>query len=79
MSGCVGSAISSSGTVENMGTAVGIASLALSAQKIIFTSVFTSGSVADVGPCRQCHTSVAGVIENVTIAVEISFVVVTQA
>ncbi len=58
MSGCVGSVITRSGTVATVGVAVGIASPSLSAQMLFLLPVFTSGSVADVGLCRQCHTSV---------------------
>ncbi len=78
MSGNVGSVIFGSGIVENVGVAVGIASLTLSAQLLFPLPVFTSGSwpmsghVSDVTPR-------SGVVENVREAVEVSFVVVTQA
>ncbi len=68
MSGCVGSAMSRSGTVENVGVAVGIASTALSVHKLFPFPIFTScfhfrfrgrrfgfPMLADVGPCRRCH------------------------
>ncbi len=68
MSGCVDSAISRSGTVENVGVAVGIFSPPPSIQKLFPLPAFTSGfhfryrgrrfvfpMLADVGPCRQCH------------------------
>ncbi len=60
MSGRVGSAISESGMVANVGAAVGIASPAVSVQKLFPLPVSTSGfmadtCVSDVGPCWQCH------------------------
>ncbi len=48
MSGRVGSDISESGVVENVGVAVRIASLAVSVQKLFPLPVFTSGFVADI-------------------------------
>ena len=58
MSDSVGSVIFGSGMVENVGVAVGIASLAVSVQKLFPRPVFTSGfvadiSVTDVGRCRK--------------------------
>ncbi len=68
LSGRVGSDISESGIVENVGVSVGIASPALSVLKLFPLPVFTSGfhlrfrgrlvgfpMSADVGQCRQCH------------------------
>ena len=57
MSGSVGSAISKSGMVENVGVAVGIASPTVSVQELFPLPVSTSGFVADtwvsdVGRCR---------------------------
>ena len=57
MSHNVGSVIFGSGAVENVGVAAGIASPALSVQKLFPLPVSTSGfvadiSVSDVGCCR---------------------------
>ena len=48
ISGGVGSVISNSGVVENVGVAVGIASPGLPVQKLFPLPVFTSGFVADI-------------------------------
>ncbi len=48
MSRCVGSAISVSGMVENVGVAVGIALPSISVQKLFLLPVSTSGFVADI-------------------------------
>ncbi len=65
MSGRVGDVVFESGIVENVGVAIGIASLALRVQLLFPLPVSTSGSVSDisgfrwmlddVGLCRQCH------------------------
>ena len=55
MSSNVGSAISESGIVENVGVAVGIASLTLSVQLLFPLPVSTSGSVPDISGFR-CWT-----------------------
>ena len=57
MSDNVGSDISESGMVQNVGVAVGIVSLTLSVPKFFALPVSTSGfvadiSVSDVGRCR---------------------------
>ncbi len=57
MSGRVGSVISKSGVVDNVGVAVEIASPSVSVQKLFPLPVSTSGFVADicvsgVGRCR---------------------------
>ena len=73
MSGRIGSAISESDIVENVGVAVEIASPALSVQKLFPLPVSTSGSVADILAfrCRPISGHVvsgiseSGVVENV--------------
>ena len=53
MSGNVGSDISKSGMVENMGVAVEIASPSLSVQKLFLLPVYSPPfCVTDVGRCR---------------------------
>ncbi len=84
MSGCVDSAISRSGTVENVGVAVGIFSPPPSIQKLFPLPAFTSGfhfrfrgrrfvfpMLADVGTCRQCHFE-SGIVKNDGVAVGIA-------
>jgi len=73
MSDNVGSAISESGILENVGVAFGIASPALSVQTLFPLPVSTSGSVADIWgfQCRPMSGHVgsgiseSGVVENV--------------
>ncbi len=61
--------------VENVWATVGIASPALFVQTLFPLPVSTSGFVADIlGAIRR-----SGMVEHVTVAVEISFVVATQA
>ena len=82
MSDCVGSAISRSGTVENVVVAVGIFSPSLSVQRLFPLPVSwpTCGvrMPADVGPYRSAIPR-SGMIENVRVAIDVSFVAVTQA
>ncbi len=57
MSGCVGRAISKSGTVENVGVAVGIASSSHFVQKLFPLQVpWPTCEVSDVGRCRDMST-----------------------
>ena len=82
MSGRVGSAISKSDMVENVGVAVEIASPSVCVKKVFLLPVSTSGFVADirvfgVGRCRAVLTvdgviSKSGMVENVGLAVEIA-------
>ena len=73
MSGRVGSGISESGILENLGVAVGIASLTLSVHLLFPLPVSTSGSVAEIlgfrcWPMSGCVGSVisrSGTVENV--------------
>ncbi len=62
MSDRVGSAISKSIMVENVGVAVGIAPPSVSVQKLFSLPVswptFEFPVSADVGQCRQCHIRV---------------------
>jgi len=83
MSGNIGSAISESRILENIWVAFGIASPALSRLNVISTS----GSVTTIlgfqcrpmsGPIRGAIPW-SGMVENVRAAVEVSFVVATQA
>ncbi len=76
----VGSAIFESGIVENVGVAVGIASLTLSVQLLFPLPVSTSGSVSDISGFR-CWTlsgcivsaiSTSGTFENAGAAVGIT-------
>jgi len=89
MSGRVGSAIgliSKSGMVENVGIAFGIASPDLAVQKLFPLPVSTYGYVPDIlgSRCRpmSCRVdsgiSKSSVVENVGVAVEVSFVIVTN-
>ncbi len=83
MSGRVDSAIES-GIVENVGVAVGIASLTLSVRVLFPLPVFNScfhfrfrgrrfrfPMLADVGPCQQCYFE-SGLVENMGVAVGIA-------
>ena len=80
MSGNVGSVISASSMVENVGVAAGTASPALSVQQLFPLPVFVA-SILSSG-CRPMSCNVGSVIselsmvENVGMAVEIVFVVV---
>jgi len=62
MSGNVGSDISESGVVANVGVAVGTASPSLSVQALFLLPVscrhFEFPMSANVGQCRQCHIQV---------------------
>ena len=80
MPGRVSSAIFESGNVENVGIAVGIASLTLSAQLLFPLPVSTSGCVSDISGFR-CWTmsgcvgsaiSRSGMVENVGVAVGVA-------
>ena len=80
MPGRVSSAIFESGNVENVGIAVGIASLTLSAQLLFPLPVSTSGSVSDISGfrwwtmsgCVCSAISRSGMVENVRVAVGIA-------
>ncbi len=80
MSNCVGSAISRSGTVENVGVVVGIASLTLSVRLLFPLPVSASGFVADIlgFQCRPVSDRVGsaisepGIVENVAVTVGIA-------
>ena len=79
MSDTVGSAIFGSGVVENVGVAVGIASLTLAVRVLFPLPVSTSGFVADIlgfrcPPMSDCVGSAiyrSGTVENVGVAVGI--------
>ncbi len=73
MSGRVGSDISESGIVENVGVSIGIASLTLAVRVLFPLPVSTSGSVADISGFRRLSMSghvgrdisKSGIAENV--------------
>ena len=83
MSGRVGSVISKSGMVENVGVAAETASKSISVQKLFLLPVLVA-AILNFG-CRPMSDHVvraisgSGVVENVSVADTISFVVVIQA